>query len=102
MAQMERHPRPNSLSSVRGSAARTVGAGTGVHGMSDEIDQARSRASRRVSAFAFVLLVLAVLAAALGITDAIGQQWSDIAKVGAVALFVGAMAALAMGMIGDA
>lgn len=56
----------------------------------------------RASAFAFALLVLAVLLGLIGINDDVGQQWSDVAKVAAVAFFVGAMVSLAMGMIGNA
>lgn len=56
----------------------------------------------RASAFALILSLLAVIFATLGINDSLSQQWSDIAKVVAVALFVGAMVALATGMIGGA
>ena len=46
-------------------------------------------ARSRASALSFFLLVCSIVLAAVGMLDGVGQQWADILKVAAVALFVG-------------
>jgi hypothetical protein len=68
----------------------------------ERISNSNAIARSRASALAFFLLVCSIVLVAIGMFDGVGQQWADVLKVAAVALFVSAMVSLAMGMIGDA